>query len=176
MELVRQIRLVASNKAFSGLILRVDSPGDSSVICHLDCAFPDGTSASQQSLHLHPFIPASAKCETSDISASNEIVTYHLARLSMSRMTLCSVVFCYSGRYIDFPLHDLSLVSQLYGMQAAMHWPQTSFGGSCGCWQRRSRSLPPWEMLQPQVRSEILFSPGRLLDLLAAPSEGSCAT
>ena len=27
----------------------------------------------------------------------------------MSRMTLCSVVFCYSGRYIDFPLHYLSL-------------------------------------------------------------------
>ena len=41
-ELVRQIRLVASNKAFSGLILRVDSPGESSGICHPDCALSDG--------------------------------------------------------------------------------------------------------------------------------------
>lgn len=36
-ELVRQIRLVGKNKAFSGLILRVDSPGTADVSSDATC-------------------------------------------------------------------------------------------------------------------------------------------
>ena len=54
--------------------------------------------------------------------------------------------------WMDLPAHSKNSSSEMMGhLQGVMLWHQTSSGASCGCWPRRSRSLPPWVTLQHQV-------------------------